>query len=142
MTMIGHDDVLLPNYLQEMDTLITRHPQAGLYQTHFNYINEKGALVRPCLPMDEVQYANEFLACQFVRTIDSTGTGYMMRSYDFDTAGGMPVHYPNLIFSDFELWIKLMNQSYKATSQKNCFSTGCIKVFPLLRMVCCTRMLL
>ncbi len=122
MTMIGHDDLLLPNYLHEMDNLITRHPNAGLYQTHFNYINEKGELVRPSLPMDEVQYANEFIACQFVRTIDSTGTGYMMRSADFDAAGGMPVNYPNLIFSDYELWVKLMSRGYKATSLKNCFS--------------------
>ena len=122
MTMIGHDDVLLPNYLQEMDNLIARHPKAGLYQTHFNYIDGKGELVKPCLPMDEMQFVYEFLACQFARTIDSTGTGYMMRSRDFDAEGGMPVHYPNLIFSDFELWIKLMNRGYKATSLKNCFS--------------------
>lgn len=121
MTMIGHDDILDKTYLEEMDKLIRKHPTASLYQTHYNYIDKDGLLTRLCLPMDEGQKAYEFLACQMNRTIDSTGTGYMMRSKDFDELGGMPVNYPNLIFSDYELWIKLSKKSYKATSQKQCF---------------------
>lgn len=122
MTLIGHDDILHPDFLSEMDFLINRHPNAGLYHTHFKYIDSNGKFVRSCLPMCEIQYAHEFLACQMKRTIDSTGTGYMMRSQDFDSLGGMPANYPNLIFSDFELWIKLMLKGYKATSLKECFS--------------------
>ena len=122
MTMIGHDDLLYPNYLQEMDALIAKHPQATLYQTHFTYINETGALIRSCLPMDEVQYGHEFLAFQFTKTLESTGTGYVMRSRDFDAAGGMPVDFPNLIFADYSLWVHLASAGYKATSLKECFS--------------------
>jgi glycosyltransferase involved in cell wall biosynthesis len=122
ITLIGHDDLLHPAYLQEMADLIARHPGASLYQTHFTYIDSEGRLIRPCLPMDETQYVHEFLAAQFTRTIDSTGTGYMMRSADYDRAGGIPPHYPNLIYADFELWVTLMKQGYKATSLKTCFS--------------------
>lgn len=122
MTMIGHDDLLHPDYLREMDALIAAYPDASLYQTHFDYIDEDGKFVRHCLPMEKVQHADEFLACQMQRKIDSTGTGYMMRSKDFDALGGMPSQYPNLIFSDYELWIKLMLLGYKATSVKKCFS--------------------
>ncbi|MES1249586.1 MAG: glycosyltransferase family 2 protein, partial [Chitinophaga rupis] len=100
MTMIGHDDLLHPHYLQEMNDLIARHPGATLYQTHYSYIDGSGSLVRHCLPMDEVQQVHEFLACQMARTIDSTGTGYMMRSADYDRVGGMPADFPNLIFAD------------------------------------------
>jgi glycosyltransferase involved in cell wall biosynthesis len=121
MTMIGHDDILNSNYLEEMDMLIQKHPAASLYQTHFTYIDKDGKATRICMPMDESQKAYEFLASQMNRTIDSTGTGYMMRSKDFDKLGGMPVNYPNLIFADYELWIKLSKISYKATAQKNCF---------------------
>jgi len=121
MTMIGHDDLLDKTYLEEMGKLIRKHPTASLYQTHYTYIDKDGLLTRACLPMDESQKAYEFLACQMNRTIDSTGTGYMMRSKDFDELGGMPVNYPNLIFSDYELWIKLSMKGYKATSQKDCF---------------------
>jgi glycosyltransferase involved in cell wall biosynthesis len=122
MTLIGHDDILHTDYLMEIDSLITKHPDASLYHTHFKYIDGNGNFVRSCLPMCEMQRANEFIGCQMNRTIDSTGTGYVMRSDDFDLLGGMPTHYPNLIFSDYELWVKLMLRGYKATSFEESFS--------------------
>lgn len=121
MTMIGHDDLLLPHYLSAMDELIRKHPGASLYQTHYDYIDAQGAFIRSCLPMDELQWAHEFLAGHMARTIDSMGTGYMMRSSQYDLLGGMPPHYPNLIFADYELWINLMRKGYKASSLQTCF---------------------
>lgn len=122
ITLIGHDDILLPHYLEEMIRLIALHPEASLYQTHFNYIDSRGQFVRPCLPMDEKQFGYEFLACQMARTIDSMGTGYMMRSSDYDRLGGMSPAYPNLIFADYELWVLLGMIRYKATSKMLCFN--------------------
>jgi hypothetical protein len=122
MTMIGHDDILFPHYLEEMSDLIARHPDASLYQAHYTYIDPEGKFLRYCQPMDERQGVGEFLACQMARTIESTGTGYLMRSADFDRLGGMPTEYPNLIFSDYTLWISLMQLGYKATSARTCFS--------------------
>jgi glycosyltransferase involved in cell wall biosynthesis len=120
ITLIGHDDILDENYLQLMDNLIAEHPSAALYQTHFQYIDSEGKILRNCKPMDETQYAHEFIAAYMCRSIDSTGTGYMMRSRNYDTLGGINAGYENLIFADFDLWIQLMALSYKATS----FETG------------------
>jgi glycosyltransferase involved in cell wall biosynthesis len=122
ITLIGHDDILYPHYLDEMNRLIEKHPKASLYQAHYQYVDSKGRPLRPCLPMDEVQYAHEFLACHMLRTMESMGTGYMMRSKDYDAEGGMPTNYPNLIFADYELWIRLSDLSYKATTLKECFA--------------------
>ena len=72
--------------------------------------------------MEEVQYADQFLACEFTHTLDSMGTGYMMRSKDFDAAGGMGLRYPKLIFADYALWVKLILLNYKATSALTSFS--------------------
>jgi hypothetical protein len=72
--------------------------------------------------MDEIQYAHEFLACHFSKTMDSMGSGYMMRSKDYKAVGGIPPHYPNLIFADYELWIRLSHLGYKATDLKTTFS--------------------
>ncbi len=116
ITIIGHDDILLPDYLTEMNRLIEKHPQAGLYQAHFDFIDSAGKFIRHCLPMDEVQDAQEFLAFQFNRSMDSMGTGYMMRSKDYDALGGIPTHYPNLMFADYHLWVELTMISYKATT--------------------------
>jgi len=121
ITLIGHDDILLPNYLETMNALIEKHPAASVYQTHFDYIDEKGKFVKRCKPMDEVQYAHEFVAMHFLQTFDSSGTGYMMRSKDYDALGGIPVNYPGFIFADYELWVNLIDLNYKATSLENCF---------------------
>ncbi len=122
ITLIGHDDLLHPHYLQTMDGLIAQHPAASLYQAHFIFIDSNGKEIRPCQPMAEVQRADEFLACQFTQTLDSMGTGYMMRSKDFDVAGGMGLRYPKLIFADYALWVKLTLLNYKATTATTAFS--------------------
>ena len=122
ITLIGHDDILYPDYLLDIIELIKQYPDAGLYQTHFNYIDAKGKLIKPCKQMASTQTIDEFIAAQMNQTIDSMGTGYMMRSKDFDMLGGMPTNYPNLIFADYELWMRLTQLSYKATSDKFCFS--------------------
>jgi len=62
ITLIGHDDLLDPGYLETMNALIEKHPEASLYQAHFQYIDKDGLLIRDCLPMDEIQYGHEFLA--------------------------------------------------------------------------------
>ena len=121
ITLIGHDDVLDPNYLAVMDRLIQKHPGASLYQAHFRYINATGGTIRRCKPMDEIQSPQEFIAFFLSGLIDTMGTGFMMRAVDYDAAGGIPA-YPNLLFADFELWISLAGKSYKATAFEECFS--------------------
>lgn len=122
ITLIGHDDILFPNYLQTMDLLIAKHPDATLYQAHFSYIDSNGNLIRNCKPMDEVQSAAEFLSFFLANQIDTMGTGFMMRSRDYDACGGIPPRYPNLLFADFELFINLSKPGYKATSHEPAFS--------------------
>ncbi|RYE17708.1 MAG: glycosyltransferase family 2 protein [Sphingobacteriaceae bacterium] len=121
MTLIGHDDVLLPHYLEEMERLIEKHPTASLYQSHFSFIDATGEVIRHCLPMDEVQSAPELLACLTTRTLDSMGTGYMFRSKDYDALGGISPAYPDLLFADNVLWVSLAAKSYKVTTFRTCF---------------------
>jgi glycosyltransferase involved in cell wall biosynthesis len=121
MTLIGHDDLLEPHYFQVMEELIKQHPGASLYQTHFTYVNEQGEFLNNSLPMDEKQYAEEFLAAYMCGIINSTGTGYLMRSKDYDAIGGMNTVYPDLIFADFVLWLQMALINYKATSRSFTF---------------------
>jgi glycosyltransferase involved in cell wall biosynthesis len=120
MTMIGHDDILERDYLAVMDALIRKHPDASLYQTHFRYIDPKGSTIRLCKPMDEQQTASELTAFILSGMTDIMGTGFLMRSADYDRLGGLPP-YPNLLFADFELWIELTRIGYKATAMEECF---------------------
>lgn len=121
MTMIGHDDVLLPEYLSIMNALINEHPGASLYQAHFDFIDSKGNVIKSCQPMPGKMDAADFLKAQLTRTMDSMGTGYIMRSADYDNLGGIPANYPNLIFADYALWMMLTDQSYLAVSKQTAF---------------------
>ena len=121
ITLIGHDDLLEKDYLETMNDLILKFPDATLYQTHFRYIDSDGGLIRQCKPMAEKESASDFLAKYLKKEIDVMGTGFMMRSAEYDQIGGIP-DYPNLLFADFELWINLSIKGYKETSAKECFS--------------------
>ena len=121
MTMIGADDILDPQYLEVMDSLIKKHPAASLYQTHFRFINSQGKVIRNCKPMKEIETVKEFLGSICNNDISIMGTGFMMRSSDYDRLGGIPM-YPDLLFADFELWLELTRISYKATAAERTFS--------------------
>jgi glycosyltransferase involved in cell wall biosynthesis len=121
MTVTGHDDVFHPEYLLIMDKLIAENPNATLFQSHFIYINADGQTVRKCRPMAGHMKADEFLSAEMTQTMDSMGTGYMMRSELYDRSGGIPVDYPWLIFADYELWMKLCMEGYLAISKEEGF---------------------
>ena len=116
ITLIGHDDILMPDYLKIMYDLINKFPDATLYQNHFSYIDSKGKIIRRCKPMKEIENGPAFIESILQNKIDIVGTGFMMRSKDYDEAGGIPTSYPNLLFADFELWLNLTGKNYKATA--------------------------
>ena len=121
ITLIGHDDLLDPDYLYAMDDLIRKHPQASLYQSHFRYIDSNGKEIGKCQPMHEIQTPQETIHNFLCNKIDLMGTGFLMRSSDYSLVGGIQP-YPNLLFADMELWIELARKSYLAVDSKETFS--------------------
>lgn len=121
LTIIGHDDLLDPEYLLNMSTLIDAHPDARLYQTHFRLIDKHGRKLRSCLPMPARETAESFLVARLRFRRDSYGTGYMCRGEDYVRVGGIPP-YKKLMFADDALWMSLMRGSYKATLPQEMFS--------------------
>ena len=120
ITLIGHDDILKPDYLNVMSELINKFPDASLYQTHFSYIDSGGKKIRSCKTMKESENGPEFLQSILQNKTDIVGTGFMMRSKDYDELGGIPM-YPNLLFADFELWLNLTGKNYKVTAIEEVF---------------------
>lgn len=107
ITLIGHDDILYPRFLATIDILVQKNPGAGLYHTHFNFIDADSKIIRSSKKMQSFFSFNELLKGFLNQTVDSMGTGYVMRSIDYDAVGGIPVKYPNLLFADFELWLNM-----------------------------------
>jgi glycosyltransferase involved in cell wall biosynthesis len=116
MIMSGHDDLMKPTFIETIKLLTEKYPDASLYQTHFDIIDENGAVRSDCDPMPERQTMPEF----FESTLNNGG-GFVMRSADYDKVGGIPM-YPGFFFTDFALWMKLTAISYKATAAESCFS--------------------
>lgn len=121
-TLIGHDDLLEVSYLEEMKRLILHHPDASLYTSSFQYIDASGKLIRNSKKMKARYSPEEFLSAFLSNSVDSMGTGFMMKSSDYDRIGGIPTRYPNLLFADFELWINLARLSYVVATPEICFS--------------------
>ncbi len=122
MTLIGHDDLLYPDFLLSIGNLMLKYPNAGLYHTHFHFIDKRGEIIRNCRSMPEFLTGIDLLQGFLTQTVDSMGTGYVMRSKDYDAKGGIPVGYPRLLFADFELWLRLAEVSGMAVHQNVTFA--------------------
>jgi len=122
MTILGYDDVLEKTFLSCINNLINENPEASLYHTHFKYINSEGADLKNCQPLPTRLNVIEYLEQALNETIDIMATGYVFKSSDYDTIGGIPTQYPNLIYADLELWLALTKKSYLAVDPSTQFS--------------------
>jgi hypothetical protein len=66
--------------------------------------------------------ASEYLEHALNETIDIMATGYVFKSSDYDSIGGIPTQYPNLIYADLQLWLALTKNSYLAVDNSVKFS--------------------
>jgi glycosyltransferase involved in cell wall biosynthesis len=121
LTLIGHDDVFDVDFLATIAALIAKHPRAALYQTGARLINSDGARIRGCEPVAEKETAADYLTARFSSKRDVFGTGFVMRSADYQRLGGIPP-FEKLLFADDALWLGLMEGSYKANDPRELFS--------------------
>jgi glycosyltransferase involved in cell wall biosynthesis len=122
MTILGYDDILNPDFLTTIIGLIKEHPTASLYHTHFHYISATAEQIKPCLPLTKKLSADNYLELSLQDKVSVMATGYVFKSKDYDAVGGIPIHYPNLIYADLFLWIELSKIAYLAVSPEYCFS--------------------
>lgn len=115
VTMIGHDDLLYPEFLAAIGELADQHPDASLYQTAFDLIDSQGRLARPCRPVPQSESWVDFLAARCWGLRDSYGTGYAFRAEAYLKVGGMP-SLPMLLFSDDLLFTRLAALGHKVCS--------------------------
>jgi glycosyltransferase involved in cell wall biosynthesis len=121
VTLIGHDDTLDPDFLTTVKSLIDRDPEAALYQTGARLINAEGKTIRSCRSVPERETAAQYLNARFAFQRDVFGTGFVMRSADYDRLGGIPP-FERLFFADDVLWLSLMRGSCKITEPSEHFS--------------------
>lgn len=121
LTILGHDDLLYPNFLAETLRLIETSPEASLYTTHFNLIDDQDRVVRSCRPIPCRETADHFLLNVHRTKRDSFATGYVMRSKDFRQVDGFPP-FAKLMFADHLTWYRLAGLSFKVCSPTHAFA--------------------
>jgi len=121
LTVLGHDDIFYPDFLDEIMTLVRENPTATLYSSHFDIIDEWGRYLRRCRPIPYEESAEEFLRARHQHHRDSYGTGYVMRSRDFRSVDGFP-RLPGLIYSDDLLWFRIASLGGKVCSPRTMFA--------------------
>jgi glycosyltransferase involved in cell wall biosynthesis len=121
MTIIGHDDTLDPDFLAVIKGLIEQRPEAALYLTGARLINSEGKVIRSCRPTPRQENAAQYLKARFTSERDMFGTGYVMRSTDYDRVGGIPP-FERLFYADDVLWLSLLAGSCKIADPTEHFS--------------------
>jgi hypothetical protein len=120
-TILGQDDVLDADFMSIMYRLIEDHPDAGLYTAPFRFINQDGKEIRKAKPMQARYEAPELLQEMLSLSLEVTATGYVFRSDTYKQVGGIPL-FPNLLYSDYALWLAITQKGYLAVAEKECFS--------------------
>lgn len=121
ITLIGHDDIFDKDFLQTISDLIDQHPDAALYQTGGRFIDSEGHTIRSCRPVPEREGAAGYLRARLKGERDVFGTGYVMRSSDYEQAGGIPA-FEKLFFADDALWLTLMRGRSKVCEPSEHFA--------------------
>jgi glycosyltransferase involved in cell wall biosynthesis len=121
MTIVSHDDLLYPTFLQEMNTLIEADPDASLYTAHFDMIDADGNMIRRSKEMEYRENGDAFLLKRQQWQYDSFGSGYVMRSADYRRVGGIPLFH-GLYYADDVLWATLANLGARVCSPKTLYA--------------------
>jgi glycosyltransferase involved in cell wall biosynthesis len=121
MTFLGHDDIFDPRFLEIIKCLIEKNPDASLYETGSRLINAQGKTIRSCHAVAERETAAQYLAARLTYQRDALGTGFVMRSEDYDRLGGIPA-FEKLLFADDALWLSLTKISWKAADSRQAFA--------------------
>ena len=99
LIMAGDDDLYEPTFLEEMDRLVVKYPDANLFRSRMNIINGSGAISRTDPPNEEYQTRSEFIDSLFDgRYIHCVGN-YIFKTGFLKAAGGFK-YFPLGWFSD------------------------------------------
>ncbi len=115
VTFLSHDDYFYSDFLMNIANLVETEPEATLYQTMFDLIDQNGRLRRACQPVPAREPWRELAAMLCWNLRDSFGTGYAYRAKDYLAVGGIP-NLPFLLYADHLLYLRLTRRGYKACS--------------------------
>lgn len=120
ITVLGHDDFLEVNFLDQINRLINKNNEKIIYGSlgilvDYNYTKIRSINLNPGIISFE-----SYVSDRFKFKSDISGTGWIFSSKLFDDLGGFP-KYKKLFFSDDALILKLLKKGNGIISNKNLY---------------------
>ena len=106
IVLLGDDDELAPNYLEEMKRLVDRHPAASVYRARLQLTDENGIVVDYGWPLPEVETWDEYLYFRHRHGQLQSTSEIAVRADSLREIGGY-VPMPLALGSDDLTWLTL-----------------------------------
>ncbi|MFC1959442.1 glycosyltransferase family 2 protein [Chloroflexota bacterium] len=106
MTILGHDDILYPDFLRQIVDAIAEYPTASVYTTRFDFVNDEGQSIRSSHQCPVFETAEQFMQHQHRLKRDVRGLGFVVRSTDYKKIGGLQP-FAGLMYADEYAWYQL-----------------------------------
>jgi glycosyltransferase involved in cell wall biosynthesis len=106
IVLLGDDDELAPNYLEEMKRLADQHPNASIYRARLQLTDENGLVVDYGWPLPEVETWDEFLYFRHRHGRLQSTSEMAVRASRLREIGGY-VAMPLALGSDDLTWLRL-----------------------------------
>lgn len=106
-TLLGDDDELGPNYIEEMMNLIASHPDAPIYRCQVHMINEKGEITKYGQSVPETITWDKYIYDRKTYKFTQSTSEFCICTKSINNIGGY-LSYPYAICSDEASYITLM----------------------------------
>lgn len=121
MTIIGHDDEIYEEYLEQINELICKYPSHGLFGTSGYLVNKDGERLTQMKLLKGEFTLEDYLEARLKFNLDVSGTGFVFASKFFKENGGFQ-KFPKLFFSDDAFWLSLLQKGDGIISDKTCYN--------------------
>jgi glycosyltransferase involved in cell wall biosynthesis len=111
------DDMYKSDYLSLIIELINKYPDATLYRTQMEVINEKNETIAKPYIKNETMTEEDYLYGRLKHTYFETIAGYCFRTKDYNDIGGIKCIH-KLMHTDDVLLMELARKSYLAVSSQ------------------------
>ena len=116
-TLLGDDDALAPNYLEEMLNLMASHPAAPIYRCQVHMINEKGQITKYGQSVPETITWDKYIYDRKTYKFTQSTSEFCICTESINKIGGY-LSYPYAICSDEATYITLMLSGEMVSTNK------------------------
>ena len=108
LTFVSDDDLLEPNYIEELIKLMRKYPNASLWKCRFRYIDIDNNNLGEQSPFPKFVSAIKFIECRIQYDTQLALPGFLCKTENMKNINGfIDVGFPGALYSDDYCWFRL-----------------------------------